>query len=361
MFCWGPNLNTVAWSSPWMRNVFDQFGDAAFASVMAHEYGHGAMSWLGFTGKGNFRYQIYREGFADCMAGAWLYWMSYYRYTDNIGVGDRSELYNLMFNLGSSNAQTTRDNHGDAAWRTSLSTYGFNNGFQRLHQLGPSARRILNLRGVRSARAGAIFDSAGAICPRHSGSRLCSSLTVTRWSMERMPLIRALGPLALALTLLALPSVASAQTAPTLSDTWDGAATAEPNVRYVHPDTSGFTAAGEPHSAGNGTCHAGAGTGGGHQHGRHLLAEGGRHRGPDHADHRRLGLRHGRGRLQAEPDAPAAANALFCNDDNRGNDVELTFTSQAGATYYTQWGGCAGCAGGSSGPMDFAILTNDSA
>lgn len=128
MFCWG-NMNTVAWSAPFMRNVFNQFGDAAFASVLAHEYGHGAMSWLGFAGKGSFRYQIYREGFADCMAGAWLYWMSYYRYTDNVGAGDRNELYNLMFNLGSSNASTTYDNHGDAAWRTSLSTYGFNNGF----------------------------------------------------------------------------------------------------------------------------------------------------------------------------------------------------------------------------------------
>ena len=129
MFCWGTNQNTVAWSSPWMRDIFNNFGDGAFASVMAHEYGHGAMSWLGFTGKGSFRYQIYREGFADCMAGAWLYWMSYYRYTDNIGVGDRNELHNLMFNLGSSNASTTLNNHGDAAWRTSLSTYGFNNGF----------------------------------------------------------------------------------------------------------------------------------------------------------------------------------------------------------------------------------------
>ncbi len=54
MFCWG-NMNTMAWSAPYMRNVFGQFGDAAFASVLAHEYGHGAMSWLGFAGKGNFR------------------------------------------------------------------------------------------------------------------------------------------------------------------------------------------------------------------------------------------------------------------------------------------------------------------
>ena len=55
----------------------------------------------------------------------------------------------------------------------------------------------------------------------------------------------------------------------------------------------------------------------------------------------------------------STANAMFCNDDNRGDDVELTFNSVAGATYYTQWGGCAGCALGSSGQAEFTILTND--
>ena len=88
-------------------------------------------------------------------------------------------------------------------------------------------------------------------------------IALTRWSMERMPLTRALGPLAVVLALMALPAVASAQTAPTLSDTYQGAVVAEPNVHYVQPDTSGFDAAGEPHSAANGNCHAGDGTGGG--------------------------------------------------------------------------------------------------
>ena len=51
---------------------------------------------------------------------------------------------------------------------------------------------------------------------------------------------------------------------------------------------------------------------------------------------------------------------MECSDDDRGDDVELTFDSVAGATYYTQWGGCvgAGC-GVSSGSAKFAILTND--
>ena len=143
--------------------------------MLAHEYGHGAMSWLGFAGRGNFRNQIYREGFADCMAGAWLYWMSYYRYTDNIGVGDRNELYNLMFTLGSSNASTTRRQPRRRRLADLALDLRLQQRLRRLHQLGPSARRILNLRGGRSARAGAILDRAGVFLSRHSGSRLCSS------------------------------------------------------------------------------------------------------------------------------------------------------------------------------------------
>jgi hypothetical protein len=125
-FCWG-GRNTMVMSVPFMQSVFDGFGDAAFASVAAHEYGHGAMAWLGFTGRGWFQYQLYREGFADCMAGAWLYWMHYNRYTDSVGRGDGQELIDIMSAIGS--AITTVDNHGDARWRTALATYGWNYGF----------------------------------------------------------------------------------------------------------------------------------------------------------------------------------------------------------------------------------------
>jgi hypothetical protein len=126
--CWG-NMNVAAFNPAWSQDIFDRYGDAGFAAVMAHEYGHGAMSWLGFAGRGSFNHQIFREGFADCMAGAWLYWMSANRHTDNVGRGDRQELYDLMYGLGSSNSQTLYTNHGDAGWRTALSTYGWNTGF----------------------------------------------------------------------------------------------------------------------------------------------------------------------------------------------------------------------------------------
>ncbi len=123
---------------------------------------------------------------------------------------------------------------------------------------------------------------------------------------------------------------------------------AEPNVHYTHANTSGFTAAGEPHSAGSGK--------------------------PRRRWHRRRTVNmedtfwlkvDGTGgpitlstagsnfdtivAVYKPNQTPSDANAYwFCNDDNRGDDVELTFDSVAGATYYTQWGGCAGCAGGVS-------------
>jgi hypothetical protein len=185
-------------------------------------------------------------------------------------------------------------------------------------------------------------------------------ITLTRWSMERMPVKRALGGFAAVLVMLALPSVASAQTAPTLSDTWQGAVTAEPNVHYVQPDTSGFTATGEPHTAGSTTnCKAGDGTGTATVEMEDtfwLKVEG--TGGPITLSS--VGSNFDTlVAVYLANQTPANGTRWFCNDDNRGDDVELTFNSQAGATYYTQWGGCAGCAGGSFGRAEFTILTND--
>ena len=178
-------------------------------------------------------------------------------------------------------------------------------------------------------------------------------IALTRWSMERMPLTRALGPLAVVLALMALPAVASAQTAPTLSNTSDGAVTAEPNVHYTQANTSGFTrrASRSPPAA--------AAICDGRQHGGHLLANGNGTGGP-------ITLSTAGSNFDSfvavygPNQTPSVASVLECSDDNRGDDVELTFDSVAGATYYTQWGGCvgAGC-GVSSGSAKFAILTND--
>ena len=47
MYCPGPNA--VGWSTDFGHLFFDNYGDAAFAAYMAHEYGHGAQQWFGFS------------------------------------------------------------------------------------------------------------------------------------------------------------------------------------------------------------------------------------------------------------------------------------------------------------------------
>ena len=111
-----------------MQNVFNTHGDAAFAGVIAHEYGHGVMHWSGFAGRGQFRYQLMREGFADCMAGAWVSYMYNSGHTDGIGRGDGIEVVDSLAAVGA--ASTRWDNHGDARWRSSAATYGWNVGFR---------------------------------------------------------------------------------------------------------------------------------------------------------------------------------------------------------------------------------------
>lgn len=126
LFCW--NLNTMAYDTNWMRGIFDNLGDAAFASVVAHEYGHGTMAWLGLAGKGYFNYTLYSEGFADCNSGAWMFWMYYNHYTDSVGQGDTAELVNVWRALA--DQTTDLNNHGNANWRVAAVTYGWNNGFR---------------------------------------------------------------------------------------------------------------------------------------------------------------------------------------------------------------------------------------
>jgi hypothetical protein len=59
--------------------------------------------------------------------------------------------------------------------------------------------------------------------------------------------------------------------------------------------------------------------------------------------------------------APSTATTLLCSDDVRGQQAELALDTVAGATYYTQWGGCVGDAncGADSGFLALSVLTND--
>jgi len=127
------DLNAIGWSTDFGSFFFDNHGDAGFATYIAHEYGHGAQRWFGFD-RGWFRYTLFAEGFADCMAGGWLYWMSARGYTDTVGRGDTTEIITAL--TAGSDASTTLDGHGDARWRSALAAYGWNYGMQGCRDWG---------------------------------------------------------------------------------------------------------------------------------------------------------------------------------------------------------------------------------
>jgi predicted metalloprotease len=123
------DVNEIAWSGPFLEDIFNRDGDAAAAAILAHEYGHFAAQMLGFADEGAFRYTLPSEGFADCMAGAWVGEMADQGLTDSAsGADDADELINVMTESGD-DGPTTIDGHGDAAWRTAVASYGYENGF----------------------------------------------------------------------------------------------------------------------------------------------------------------------------------------------------------------------------------------
>jgi len=119
--------NTVGWLRSWALGLWTRSGDNAWATPMAHEFGHGAQRWLGFAENGQFRHTLYREGFADCMAGAWYQWMHSAGFADTIGRGDGNEFFDFF--KGGSNDTRSLGNHGDFAWRYGAAIYGWNTGF----------------------------------------------------------------------------------------------------------------------------------------------------------------------------------------------------------------------------------------
>jgi hypothetical protein len=131
MYC--PRLNAVGWSSDFGQLLFNRHGDTAFATYMAHEYGHGAQAWMNLYG-GWMNYTLYAEGFADCMAGGWLYQMYARGYTDTVGRGDLVEIVDALV-LGSDPASEL-GNHGDARWRVGMATYGWTYGMQGCRDWG---------------------------------------------------------------------------------------------------------------------------------------------------------------------------------------------------------------------------------
>jgi hypothetical protein len=119
--------NYVLWSLELSQSFWNDIGDAAWATAIAHEYGHGAQLWLGYGYGGWFQYELLREGFADCMAGAWLFSMSQQGALDGVGRGDGNEFHDLFQKVASPTTEWT--NHGDFNWRYSAALYGWNYGF----------------------------------------------------------------------------------------------------------------------------------------------------------------------------------------------------------------------------------------
>ena len=122
-----PTVNTIGFSGFYGQAAFDNIGDAAFAGLLAHEFGHGAQQWLRLNG-GLMRWLHYSEGFADCMAGGWLAQMYNWGYVDSFGRGDWREYLDVLENL--SDRETRLDNHGAKEWRHAAATYGWNYGMR---------------------------------------------------------------------------------------------------------------------------------------------------------------------------------------------------------------------------------------
>jgi hypothetical protein len=121
-----PPSNSIGWTVDFAQSAFKNSGDNAWAVSIAHEFGHGAQEWLGLHG-GGFRWTLYSEGFADCMAGAWSFWMYYYGQLDALRRGDGNEFRDVFASL--SDGRTRLGNHGAFRWRYGAALYGWDTGF----------------------------------------------------------------------------------------------------------------------------------------------------------------------------------------------------------------------------------------
>lgn len=119
-------VNQIGWSMGWTADAFRTSGDMKWATLIAHEYGHGAQRWLNIRG-GWMNYTLYSEAFADCMAGAFLWHAHASRITDAVGRGDYNEFRDAFVSLASPTTQL--NNHGTFSWRYSSAVYGWNYGF----------------------------------------------------------------------------------------------------------------------------------------------------------------------------------------------------------------------------------------
>jgi hypothetical protein len=124
-----PANNYIAWDTSWFQGFFNYAygGDTSVAAIYAHEWGHATQAMLSLRGW-KLNYSLYRELYADCMAGSWAADMYVRGRLDNIGVGDYQEALNVLAWIASPN--TPDRTHGTVSERQSFFRYGWSHGAQ---------------------------------------------------------------------------------------------------------------------------------------------------------------------------------------------------------------------------------------
>jgi predicted metalloprotease len=118
--------NTVFLEVPFFQKEIVPDGDAATATVVAHEWGHRVEDQLGLFDDPRFTEGPRMELTADCLAGVWLASQFQHNALDPTDV--REALTALSKAGDNPGAPPTSDPHGTAAQRQAAFTKGYNDG-----------------------------------------------------------------------------------------------------------------------------------------------------------------------------------------------------------------------------------------
>lgn len=116
----------ITWDNAWFESYFNwnSGGDGAVAAILAHEWGHSVQWLLGIQ----LRYQLHREKFADCAAGAFLANLGRAGRLDNLGIGDANEAVNAIWSIGDAQTLPLDQAHGSPRDRYDMLIYGWRYG-----------------------------------------------------------------------------------------------------------------------------------------------------------------------------------------------------------------------------------------
>lgn len=139
-FYCGPS-KTISWDGNWVYDrLYDDFGDAAAAFLLAHEYGHFVQDRLDVDTA--YPLTVEAELNADCLAGAWLGAVN--RKIDRFDKDDFEALVAGIFNVADPLGVpwTNPSAHGKASERRRAFTLGARKGPGKcMRKLGPGFSR----------------------------------------------------------------------------------------------------------------------------------------------------------------------------------------------------------------------------